>query len=96
VIFVSRRVARCRATQLEKILFFASHGIGRHGQQYFIVCASIHSFNVESFSGPLAERQPRGLVRPGHPDPLHVPDELREVSHGRPDLQIPGTDVMIF
>ena len=41
-------------------------------------------------AGALDERAPRGAVRGGDPHQVHVPDELRQVSHGQADLQIPG------
>ncbi len=42
------------------------------------------------FPGSLAQRHPRSSIRSGDPDPIHVPNELRQVPHGRPDLQVPG------
>ena len=40
------------------------------------------------------ERAPRGAVRGGDPHQVHVPDELRQVSHGQADLQIPSKNKM--
>jgi hypothetical protein len=42
------------------------------------------------FPGSLAQWHPRSPIRSGDPDPIHVPYELRQVPHGRPDLQVPG------
>ena len=46
-------------------------------------------------AGALDERSPRGAVRGGDPHQVHVPDELRQVSHGQADLQVPSKRVQI-
>ena len=45
-------------------------------------------------AGAVDERAPRGAVRGGDPHQVHVPDELRQVSHGQADLQIPSKNKM--
>ena len=42
-------------------------------------------------AGAVDERAARGAVRGGDAHQVHVPDELRHVSHGQADLQIPGS-----
>ena len=46
--------------------------------------------NQEFFPGTLAQWHARSSVCFGNPDSIHVPNELRQVSYGRPDLQISG------